>query len=418
MRWPWSTREPRNLISISDPAIAGLFTIGAPNFSGVVIGEGSALALSAVWRSVSLISGTLASLPLRSLRDKGGKTERIKSIFDSPSGDPLEAWWPWQSPFSWKETVLLHLLLHGNAFLYKITNEAGGLVALVPFHPLSVGVVLPTLDEMKTGPRPAGGKWFDITLMTGERHRCDATEMLHIPAISMDGACGLSPLTVARNSLGTAAAGDRAAAKVFNSGAMIAGMVTPEDDLDVEDAKKIRADLNNQATGWENAGAIAVVNRRLKFSPWTMTAVDAQFLQSRQFSIEEISRWWGVPPFELMQTDKQTSWGTGIEAQQRGLGRTVLAPWATRFDEYASTLLGASSFVEFDFAGLERPDPETEIELLLKQTGKPYLTVNEARKIRNLEPIAGGDTLDQPAAAPNVSRETDDGGGDDDPPAE
>lgn len=381
-----------SLISISDPAAAALFRVGAENFSGVVIGEATALALSAVWRSVSLISGTLASLPLKTLADDpAGQRKRVSSIFDAPSGAYDETQWAWQTPFAWKETVLLHLLLHGNAYLLKMINQAGGLVALVPVHPLSVTILEPTAEDRRLGNMPAGGKWFRMGLTGGDSVMLDATKMVHIPAISADGIRGLSPLQVASNSLGTASAGDRAAAKQFSSGAMISGLVSPEDDLESSDVTEIKNQLNRNVNGWENAGTIAVVNRRLKFTPWAMSAVDAQFLQSRQFSIEEIARWWGVPPFELMQTDKQTSWGTGIEAQQRGLGRTVLAPWAMRFEEAVTPLLGGARFVEFDFSGLERPDPATEIGLLIQQVDAGLLTLNEARKIRNLPPVVGGD---------------------------
>lgn len=388
-------------MSISDPAIAEWFSVGA-NYSGVEINESTAMALSAVWRSVAVIAGSLASLPLRSLRDKGdGSTERVGSIFDSPGGQ----YGP--TPYEWKETLLAHLLLHGNAYEFPVRNDAGGIVSIELLHPLCVTVRWPSLDEYRLNTLPVGGKWFDVSLRDGTRATFDAQHITHIPALTMDGLKGLSPIAVARNSLGTAAAGDRSAAKMFSSGALISGLVSPEDDLESDEVKQLKNELNQSVNGWENAGAIAVVNRRLKFSPWTMSAVDAQFLQSRQFSIEEISRWWGVHPTLLMQTDKQTSWGTGIEEQNRGLGRTVLSPWANRVEQRNSRLLPAPRFLEFDFAGLERPSPKDEIELLLKQTGnKPILTVNEARAIRNLPPVEGGDVLEtaapQSTGAPNA----------------
>lgn len=402
MKWPRFGRTRNVLRSISDPLLAQWFNIGQPNYSGVEIGEGSALALSAVWRSVHVIASTLASLPLRSLREVGdGKTERVGSIFDAPGGQYG------QTVFEWKETGFVHLLLHGNAFQFKIRNEAGALVQLEWLHPLGVSIVEPSIEEYRTNRLPLGGKWFDVAMKDGTQARFDAEWINHIPALSTDGIRGLSPLQVARNSLGTAAAGDRSAAKMFSSGALISGMVTPEDDLEPEEVKQAKAELNRNVSGWENAGAIAVVNRRLKFTPWTMSAVDAQFLQSRQFSIEEISRWWGVHPSLLMQLDKQTSWGTGIEEQNRGLGRTVLSPWAQRFEQRCSRLLPSPRFVEFDFAGLERPSPKDEIELLMKQTGnKPILTINEARAVRNMPPVEGGDEL-IPAAAPEAATEED-----------
>jgi len=205
---------------------------------------------------------------------------------------------------------------------------------------------------------------------------------------------------VARNSLGTAIAGDRAAAKMFASGALHSGIVTPEEDVTEEEAKTIKESLNAKVSGWENAGEIAVVNRRLKFTPWTMSLEDAQFLQSRQFQVEEIARWTGVPPHLLMQTEKQTSWGTGVAEQNRGLSRFTLQSYTSRTEERLSRLLPAPRFCEFDFAGLLQPAPEVEIPLLIQQVAAGLMTPNEARRIRGMDPIDGGDVLRVAAAAP------------------
>lgn len=398
MKWPWSREKggeslPKNqLVSIGDPAAAGYFTVGGLNYSGAPVNEASALGTSALWRAYNLIASTLASLPLRTLSEPTpGTRKRTTSVFDDPGG--IDG----QTPFAWKETLFLHLLLHGNAFALKVRNVAGAVVGLPLVHPMSVVMELPSQRQVREGKLPQGGLWYIVTLDDGSRRTFDAYDIMHVPGLSMDGKRGMSILSIARNSLGTTIAGDRAAAKMFNSGALISGLVSPEEDCEPEETDKIRDELNRNITGWENAGAIAVVNRRLTFTPWTMTAVDAQFLQSRQFQIEEIARWTGVPPFELMQTEKQTSWGTGIEAQQRGLGRTVLAPWATRVQEACSRLLSTNRFIEFDFAGLERPTPAEEIDLLLKQVEGGLLTLNEARAVRNMPPVPGGDTVMLPS---------------------
>lgn len=374
--------QPKALTSIGDPALIELFSLGSPNYSGITVGETSALALSAVYRAVSLISGTVASLPLRTLRDIGdGRRDRMRSVFDTPGGPDGP------TAFEWTETVLLHLLLHGNAFLAHVYNAAGALVALAPIHPLCVSI-----DRADV----PGGKEFKAYLEDGTIQTYDARTMTHIPALCLDGLRGLSPIAVARNSLGTAIAGDRAAAKMFSDGALMSGVLTPDDDVDETEALQIKEAFTRNAMGWENAGGVTVVNRKMKFTPWSMTAEDAQFLQSRQFSVEEIARWFGVPPHMLAQTDKQTSWGTGVEEQNRGLARTVLMPWASRIEQRLSRLLPSPRFVEFDFKGLERGSPDQEIELLIKQVRGGLLTQNEARAILNLPPIEGADTLTEP----------------------
>jgi HK97 family phage portal protein len=328
----------------------------------------------------------------------------VPSIFDDPDGPDQ------QTVYEWKESVFLHLLLHGRAGALKVRNEAGGLVRLPLVHPLAFQVVQPTVDEFQSGKLPAGGVWFEVSLNDGERVRLDADDFWYVPGPSLGYQVGISLLAYARQSLGTAIAGDKAAAKTFSSGALISGLATPSDEgFDLtEDIPQIRQELNRSVLGHENAGTIALVNRRLQFTPWTMTAQQAQFLESRQFQIEEISRWTGVPPHLLMQTDKQTSWGTGVDEQNRGLSKFVLGHWAQRFEQRASRLLARPRWCEFDFAGLERPNFAVEIDLLIKQVAAGILTLNEAREIRNLPPL--------PDSPPDVEKSDDEGAGDEPPP--
>lgn len=390
---PPRPEDQRSLLSISDPAFASYFGLGTPNYSGITIGEGSALSISAVWRAVSLISGTIASLPARSVQaNDDGTRDRIPSWVDQPAG-PDGA-----TAFEFWETVLVHLLLHGNAYCVHIRNGAGAMVGLYPVHPMAVSIEVDTRTGLKT---------YTVTLDDGEARVYDSTSLLHIPALSTDGIRGLSPISVARNSLGTAIAGDRAAAKMFSDGALMAGMITPEDDITGDEAKEIKASLDAKVAGWENASSIAVINRKLKFTPWTMSHEDAQFLQSRQFQIEEIARWYGVPPHQLMQTEKQTSWGTGVAEQNRGLARTTLGPWAARIEQRVSRLMAGNRRLEFDFAGLERPTPEQEIDLLIKQVQGGLMTVNEARAVRNMAPLDGGDALQPTAPGAGPGEDTD-----------
>jgi HK97 family phage portal protein len=388
MRWPWKRPQQRSLISVSDPALATLFGVGgAQNFSGVEVGEGSALGLSSVWRAVSLISQTLAALPMPTLAEPvPGIKERVSSFLDNPGGPGGP------TPFEWTETVYAHLLLHGNAYLIHVRGGAGQLVGLVPVHPMCVSPE--QASRWPDGSPVVGGKIFRVSLADGTVPEFDGSSLLHIPALCTDGFLGLSPIAMARQSIGTGIAADRAAAKLFGEGALISGIVTADgDDVEPEDVEEIRKSIERRTAGWENASQIRFVNRRLKFTPWSLSPEDAQFLQSRAFQVEEIARWFGVPPHLLMQTDKQTSWGTGVAESNRGMGRTVLAPWATRVEQRLSTLLRGDRKVAFDFSGLERPSPETETSLLAQKIDAGIITVNEARSTVNLPPVPGGDVL-------------------------
>lgn len=395
--------EPEDRVSISDPALAAYFGVG-PSVAGVHVSENTVLGIAAMYRAVSLVAGTIAGLPLRTLRDTAdGQRLRVKSWLDDPAG-PFG-----QTVFGWKETIVAHLMLHGETYLAHLFNNAGAVIGAVPIHPLAVTEEEPTRGIGDLGrPMP---RWT-VTMIDGSTRAFNPTNMTKIIGLSLDGIHGMSVIAAGRNSFGTTIAGDRAAAKMFSNGALMAGLVTPEEDVTEEEAKEIKAGLDKKVGGWENAGELAFVNRKLKFTPWTMSAEDAQFLQSRQFQIEEIARWTGVPPHLLMQTEKQTSWGTGVAEQNRGLAKFTLAGWTGRIEQSLTRVLGGPLFAEFDFAGMERPTPEQEIDLLIKQVQAGLITVNEARKIRNMPPIEGGDemrsSVPQIAAPPSGEDEDED----------
>ncbi len=383
-----SAPKPENAYAPVESALAALFSPVA-SVAGVSVNEDRALGLSAVWRAVNLIAGTLASLPMRSFtNDVAGSRKQVASVFDEPDGPDG------QTAFEWKETAFAHLVLYGKCGALKLRNEAGGLARLQLVHPTSFREVPPDRGDRRAGRWPAGGLWFDVRLDDGTSRRLDADDFWYVPALAMDGQTGRGILNHGQNPLGTAVAGDVAAGKSFSQGAHIAGMVTPDGDegLDDGDPAKIKQDLDRAVHGYENVGRIAVIARRLKFQPWQMSNADAQFMEQRKFSVEEVARLTGVPPHLLMQTDKQTSWGTGVDEQNRGLSRYVLGHWASRFEQRASRLLARPRWVEFDFAGLERPNIAVEIDLLIKQVQAGLLTVDEARAIRNLPPLPAAGT--------------------------
>ena len=364
---------------------------------GEPMGAHAALSTSAVYRAVALISGTIGTLPLRTLQpNSDGTQKRVPSFMDSPAGPRP---FPMYTPFEWKELALVCLLLHGNAYAQHLYNSAGAIVGL--------NLLQPTAVHPEADPTAPGGRKYTVTLDDGGQIVLDGSKLTHIMGMSLDGVCGLSPISLARLTFSAARAGDQAAYQRFSNGAMIAGLVTPEDDdLDPDEARTVRETVDSAMTGPENAGAIAVVNRRLKFQPWMMSAVDAQFIQSRTFQIEEIGRWFGIPPHLLGQSEKSTSWGTGIEEQNRGLARHTLQPWTVRMEQRLSRLVAGSRKVEFDYAQLLAPSPVEEITLILDQVNGGLITPNEGRRVRNLPPIEGGDKLRLPSGVldPNAPK--------------
>lgn len=378
-------KQQRDLqISIGDPAFVDFFGLGT-NLTGQNVNEISSLGVAAVWRAVSALSSTIANLPLRTYRelDDGSQAE-VRSFLDDPGG--FES----MTPYEWMETVMVHLLLHGNAFLLHVYGGAGQIVGLQPVHPTLVGI-----RKDSTVP---GGKVFDITTDNATNLLLTPVDLTHIPGLTTDpNGRGLSPISIARNSLGTTLAGDRSAARLFGNGMLLSGLVTPEEDLTEEEAKTIKESLRQKMLGTDHAGDVAVINRKLKFDRWSMSMEDAQFIESRRFQIEEVSRIFGVPPHLLMDMERQSSWGTGLIEQNQAWARYTLQGWTRRIEQRLSRLLPRPRFAQFDYKGLVKPTPGEEIRLVLEELNGGLITLNEARAIIDLPPVDGGDDLRLPA---------------------
>jgi HK97 family phage portal protein len=351
-------------ISISDPRFPRW--LGVDSLAGVPVTEYTALTISAVYRAAMLVASSTAGLPLRTMREWGTTRSVVSSWLDDP------ACAVGYRPFNWKQTSVLHMLLGGESFQRHLYNGVGQLAGLEPIDPAYVSVYW---DDTRPG-----GKRFEVSLLRGgkafmETH--DARTMTQVMGPTLDGLRGLSVVALARTSLGGAIAADQAAANTFRNGPMIGGLAVPTEDLDDGDAKKASDIINDEIGGTENAGRIVVLERKFDLKPWTMTLKDAQFLESRQFSIQEIARWFGVHPVFLMDPGAVSTWGTGVEILQRGLGRFTLPQYTDPFQEAMSALLPNKSWAEFDFKALERGSPSEEIALIIQQIDGGLMTVNQ-----------------------------------------
>lgn len=359
--------------------------MGIGNYAGKAVSESTALGFSAVYRAVNIIAGTIAGLPLKSYRNEPDGTRKRVETWVDDIGAAVG-----MTPFEFKELLLVHELLHGNFYGVNIYNGAGAVAGLQPIHPLAVTVKAVETEQEKER-FPGFMKFFEIALKDDKSREFSPADLTHVPGMGTDGLKGLSPITVHRNAISTGLAGDEAAGRLFSNGMLVGGLVTPapNEDVSEDEAKVIMAHVKAKTTGVKNAGDIAFVNKVLQFHPWAINPEDAQFIQSRSFQIEEVARIFGVPPHLLAQTEKQTSWGTGVSEQNLGLSKYTLMAWTTRIEERISRLLPNKQFVEFDYKGLFQGTPEQEIKLLLEQVKEGLITVNEARAVINLPPLGG-----------------------------
>lgn len=371
MRQPAPAAIRRN-ITLTDYAF-WMNLQGGSSAAGESVNEHSSMGLTAVHRSVQLIAGTIGSLPLHTYRTAAdGSRVRTSSYLDDP-GAPVGL-----TRYEWVETLVAHLLLHGNAFGLVIENQAGTVAGIQLIHPSLVSVELDTS-------RP-GGRRFRVQV-AGQTVEYTEESILHFRGLSTDGVLGYSPIQACRNAIGSGIAADKAAARMYSNGLLLGGVMSLPEDYDEDQAAEVQASLQNRLGGAGKAGDIAVINAAVDFKPWTMNASDAQFIESRGFQVEEVARLFGVPKV-LLAEDGASTWGSGIGELIRGFQKFTLAPLTTRIEQVLARSLGGTTFVEFDYAGLLQPDHSQVIQNMDAEIRAGLLTVDEGRRILNRPALA------------------------------
>ena len=355
---------------------------GKNSASGRTVNERTSLGMPAVWRAVNLIAGTVASLPLHAYRTADGgrviqTSGRAASLLENPHPD--------MTRFELWETVLAHMLLWGNAYLWIGRNQLGQIVELWPIHP----------SRVKAGRTSSmGRKVYQID--GGEQEHDDRT-ILHLPAFGYDGVCGVSPIRIAREGIGLALAAEEYGAKLFGSGSLATGILQTEQRLTPDQADILQQRWKAKRSGLGSAHETIVLDRGATFQQLTIPPGDAQFIESRRFQISEVARMFGVPPHMLMDTEKSTSWGSGIEQQGIGFVVYTLRPWLTRTEQRISRLLKPEPvYAKFSVEGLLRGDAASRLTFYKGMWEIGALSTNEIRELEERAPIEGGDVRYRP----------------------
>jgi HK97 family phage portal protein len=378
--------------SVENPAVpltsASLLSLlgGARGGAGVTVTETSALHMPAVWRAVSVIANVSAALPLHTYA-AGTKDRTAVPLLEDPH--------PELTRFELWRLVYVHRLLWGNAYLQKIRNGAGQVVQLWPVRPDRVKV-----DREKSTEDNPSGKVFWVQDDNGVRRRLTPKEILHLPALGYDGITGCSPIRAHAEGIGMSLAAEKAAARLYGSGNMVAGILQTEQRLNREQATALKQSWKAQSAGVENAGEIGVLDSGASFQPVTMPYKDSQFLESRQFQVVEVARMFGVPLFLLMETQKSTSWGTGLEQQAQGFVTWDLAPtWLTPTEQRVTKeLLGGKEYAKYQLGGLLRGDSAARATFYRAMRDTGAFSADDIRDLEDLTPIGGreGDMRLQP----------------------
>lgn len=387
--------ERRNLNNPAYPLTSTTlaeFLDGQKVLSGVSVDEKTAMRLIAVFRCTELIAGTCAALPLKAYRV--GTRERVLApILDEPH--------PELTRFELWETAYTHLLLWGNAYLYKVRDGAGRIRELWPIPPAQVKV-----DRLPATASNPGGKVFAITDAAGTRPYT-SFEILHIPGLSYDGRVGLSRIQHARQHLGLGMAAEEYAARFFGSGSLLSGILTTTANLDEPQAARLKARWKEKVGGLDKAHDIAVLDNGASFSPVSIPPEDAQLLQTQNWSAGQVAMLFGLPPHAIGQVEKSTSWGTGIEQQKIGMVQFTLDPtYLTRVEQRVTkeVLPNPTVYAEYTREGLLRGDSKSRASFYSQMRQMRAMSANEVRVRENLEPYEGGDEFDNP----NITVEDDD----------
>lgn len=374
---------------LTSQALVDLF-VGPSTESGVNVTERNALGVPAVYRAIALLSGTVASLPWHAYRDRDDDSrERLRpqpKIAAKPHPDLTR--------FEWMELALVHNLSWGNTYFRKLRDGSGLVRELWPIEP----------SRVKTGRASSGEKFYAVdttslgTVATplDERAVFSDEEILHVPGLGYDGVVGLSPIGLARQGIGLAMAAEQFGAKLFGSGNLISGILTTDQKISQEAADTLKARWKAQHSGLAGAHEIGVLGQGTKFQPISLPPEDAQFIESRRFQVSEIARLFGVPPHMLMDTEKSTSWGTGIEQQSLGFVVFTLRPWLSRFEQRLSTLLADESYIKFGVEGLLRGDSAARSAFYTSMWNIGAYSTNDIRRLEDAPPVEGGDVRYRP----------------------
>ena len=368
----------------------GSFTFGLTT-SGNRVNNQTAMRTTAVYACVRILSEAIASIPLNFYRytSDGGKEKYPTHplyylLHDEPN--------PEMTSFVFRETLMGHLLLWGNAYAQIVRNGKGEVLALYPLLP----------DRMQVDRDSAGRLVYTYT-----RYRDEAgskrdfetiklfkEDVLHIPGLGFDGLIGYSPIAMAKNAIGMSMAAEDYGATFFANGATPGGIL--EHPGIVKDPERLRESWHAQFSG-KNSHNIAVLEEGMTFKPMSIPPNEAQFLETRKFQIDEIARIFRVPPH--MVGDLEKSSFSNIEQQSLEFVKYTLNPWVARWEQsLAHALLLPSEktkyVVKFNVDGLLRGDYQSRMNgyAIGRQNG--WLSANDIRELENMNRIPaeeGGD---------------------------
>jgi HK97 family phage portal protein len=374
---------------------------GMISTSGQVVTPDTALRVMAVYRAVRLLSQTIASLPLNIYRIGADGSQQPAP--DHPLS-PLLTTRPnaWQTPFEWKETMSAHLELRGNAYSELISDGRGRVKQLIPLHPDRVypkREYVPGFDEEI--------QYYQFWPKQGPMRVIYADEMLHLRGFSIDGLLGLSPIAIARETVGLSLAAEEHASRFFSNNASPSGLLTTEKKMDEQAKKRLKKSWEEMHAGSRNAFRVAVLEDGLTWTQVGIDQKDAQFIEQRQFQIREIARMFDLPPHKLMDMEQATF--SNIEHQSMEFVQDAIRPRVVRWEEAMERdcLLPSDEntfALCFDLDALLRGDSAARADYNQKMFMVGAKSPNDIRRTEGMNTYEGGDARFVPVNMQTIDR--------------
>lgn len=378
----WLGISPRDRPQNSTAGSVYSFFMGSSS-AGKRVNERSAMQMTAVYSCVRILSEAVASLPLHVYRYTETGTEKAadhpiyRLVHDEPN--------PEMTSFVFRETLMTHLLLWGNAYAQIIRNGKGEVVALYPLMP----------DRMTVDRDEWGQLYYEYTVSSDDapinkdsKVRLSPGDILHIPGLGFDGLVGYSPIAMAKNAIGLAIATEEYGSKFFANGAAPSGVL--EHPGTIKDPSRVRESWQQTFGGSRNSNKIAVLEEGMKYTPISISPEQAQFLETRKFQIDEIARIFRVPPH--MVGDLEKSSFNNIENMSREFVTYTLDPWVIRWEQSMHRALLSEDekkdlFFKFNVEGLLRGDYKSRMEGYAMGINNGFMCVNDVRRLENWDPV-------------------------------
>lgn len=375
---------------------------GAASGAGMAVTPESAMRVSAVYASVRIICGAVGTLPIHLKRRVDNRTREDAS--DHPLWNVLRRK-PngWQTPSQFRKMMQAHLLLRGNAYGLKVVSR-GQVIAIYPLHPDRV--VCKQRDDMTL--------IYEYTRTNGGVVTLQQADVFHLVGLSFDGVHGVSPLTYARESIGSSLAMEGHGANTFKNGARPSMVLKHPGKLGKDGIEALRSSLDAYRSGGDAEGKALILEEGMDTAPLAMTAQDSQWIEARQFSRVDIAMFMGVPPSMLGDNSgSDSNWGTGLEQKSRGFVAYTLEDHLTAWEEtIGRDLIGDNEpdlYARFNRAGLIKGDLAARWAAYTQGLMWGVYSPNEIRALEDENPREGGDIFYPP---PNTAGAI---GGQDDP---